>query len=66
MLGATSLHGKSVEHYRWKWALVALHTDEEFDSRTVANGGTVEVDTQCHDGGPGSLSAKCGYGTQVR
>ena len=29
------------------------HTNEEFD-RTVANGGTVVVDTRCHDGGPNS------------
>ena len=31
------------------------HTNEEFDERTVANGGTVVVDTRCHDGGPNQL-----------
>ena len=42
------------------------HTDEQFDPRTAANGGTVVVDTQCHDGGPNSVSNRCGFGTQVR
>lgn len=42
------------------------HTDEQFDANTVANGGTVVVDTRCHDGGPNSVSNRCGYGTQVR
>ena len=41
----------------------AYHTDEEFDSRTVANGGAVVVDTRCHDGGPNSVSNRCGFGT---
>ena len=39
------------------------HTDEQFDERTVANGGTVVVDSRCHDGGPNSVSNRCGFGT---
>ena len=39
------------------------HTDEQFDTRTVANGGTIVVDTRCHDGGPNSVSNRCGFGT---
>jgi hypothetical protein len=42
------------------------HTDEQFDARVVSNGGTVVVDTRCHDGGPNSISNRCGFGTQVR
>ena len=41
------------------------HTDEQFDERTVDNGGDVSVDKQCHDGGPSSVSNRCGFGTQV-
>ena len=40
------------------------YADEQFDSRTVENGGTIQPDKRCHDGGPGSHSSKCGYGTQ--
>ena len=42
----------------------AHNTEEGYDSS--ATGATLGSDKQCHDGGPGSLSAKCGYGTQVR
>ena len=30
-LGSTQLGGVTVEHYQWKWGLVALQTDEIFD-----------------------------------
>ena len=39
------------------------HTNEEFDARTVANGGSIAVDQRCHDGGPNSVSNRCGFGT---
>ena len=42
----------------------AHNTEEGYDSS--ATDATLGSDKQCHDGGPGSLSAKCGYGTQVR
>ena len=40
----------------------AHNTEEGYDSS--ATDATLGSDKQCHDGGPGSLSAKCGYGTQ--
>ena len=40
------------------------HTEQEYDPITVENGGTVQVDTRCHDGGPLSVSNRCPYGTQ--
>ena len=40
------------------------HTEERFDAAATPNAdGTSNVDTNCHDGGPGSLSNKCGFGT---
>ena len=47
----------------------AHHTDERYDPDIAANSATglqLVVDTRCHDGGPGAVSNKCGYGTQVR
>lgn len=41
------------------------HTDEQFDDNTVDRGGTVSVDKRCNDGGPSSVSNRCGFGTQV-
>lgn len=40
------------------------NTEEGYDSS--ATDATLGSDKQCHDGGPGSVSAKCGYGTQAR
>ena len=41
------------------------HEDEQFDTTTAALGGTFTVDQKCHDGGPSSVSNRCGFGTMV-
>ena len=40
------------------------HTEERFDSAATNADGTSNVDTRCQDGGPGSVSNKCPFGTQ--
>ena len=44
---------------------VVHHGEERFDPAATNADGSSNVDTRCHDGGPGSSSNKCGFGTQT-